>query len=61
MDEVLERMLSVIKENPGIRPSELNKILKIPHTWNLRKKLLEKGLIRKERKGQAVYHYSQKS
>lgn len=61
MEEVLERMLSVIKENPGIRPLELNKILKIPHTWNLRKKLLEKGLIRKEKRGTAVYYYPQMS
>mgnify|MGYP001567632453 CR=1 FL=1 len=60
-EELLEEMLLIIKKNPGIRPYELNKILKILHTWNLRKELLKRGLIRKEKKGSAVYYYPKKS
>jgi len=50
-------MLSIIKEKPGIRPSELNIILKIPHTANLRNALIKRGLVTKKRKGNAVYYY----
>lgn len=60
-EELLNKMLSVIRKNPGIRPSELNRLLNIPHTWNLRSVLLKRGLIRKEKKGSAVYYYPQKS
>lgn len=58
LQEKLEKMLSIIEENPGIRPSELNKLLNIPHTWSLRQALLKRGLIRKEKRGTAVYYYS---
>ena len=57
----LEEILLIIKKNPGIRPSELNRLLKIPHTWSLRKTLIKKRLIRKEKRGSAVYYYRQKS
>ena len=60
-EELLKEMLSLIRKNPGIRPSELNRILNIPHTLNLRKELLKRGLIRKEKNGSSVYYYSQKS
>jgi len=57
--ELSEKMLSIIRKNPGIRPSELNRLLNIPHTWNLRKALIKRGLIRKEREGSTVYYYPQ--
>ncbi|MBI4038124.1 hypothetical protein HY387_00515 [Candidatus Daviesbacteria bacterium] len=60
-EELLVKMLSIIKENPGIRPSKLNKLLNIPHTASLRNTLIKRGFIRKERKGAAVYYYPQKS
>jgi len=47
-------MLSLIRKNPGIRPSKLDRLLKIPHTANLRNILIKKGLVRKERIGNAV-------
>lgn len=50
-------MLSIIKKEPGIRPSEINSILKIPHTANLRNTLIKKGLIRKKKDGNAVRYY----
>lgn len=58
-EELLTAMLSIIREKPGIRTSELNRLLNTPHTWNLRKTLIKRGLIRKERKGIAVRYYPQ--
>ncbi|OGK18905.1 hypothetical protein A2866_02545 [Candidatus Roizmanbacteria bacterium RIFCSPHIGHO2_01_FULL_39_8] len=60
-EDLLEEILTIIRKNPGIRPSELNQLLGIPHTWPLRKELIKRGLIRKEKRGSAVYYYSQKS
>lgn len=59
-EALLEKMLDIIQKNPGIRPKELNRLLGKLHTWTLRKTLLKRGLIRKEKKGNAVYYYSQK-
>lgn len=59
-EELLEEILSIIRKNPGIRPSELNRQLNIPHTWHLRKTLIKRGLIRKEKRGTAVYYFPQK-
>ncbi|MBI2326717.1 hypothetical protein HYU92_00185 [Candidatus Curtissbacteria bacterium] len=56
-DELLEKTLSIIRKSPGIRPSELNRLLNIPHSWNLRKTLIKRGLIRKEKDGSAVRYY----
>jgi len=60
-EELLREMLSIIRKNPGIRPSELNRLLNRPHSWSLRSVLLKRGLIRKERKESAVYYYPQKA
>lgn len=56
-EELLEEILEIIRKNPGIRPSELNRLLNIPHTWHLRKTLIKRGLIRKEKDGLAVRYY----
>ena len=53
----LARMLSIIQKNPGIRASEINREMKIEHTWNLRSTLIKRGLIRKEKKGVAAHYY----
>jgi len=50
-------MLSIIRKKPGMRPSEINHILKIPHASNPRNTLIKKGLVRKKREGAAVYYY----
>ena len=55
--EFLSEMLKIIKEKPGIRPSELNRILGKPHTASSRNTLIKRGLIKKERKGTAVHYY----
>ena len=50
-------MLSIIKKNPGIRPSELNRLVKLEHSADLRSTLIKKGLVRKKKEGTAVYYY----
>jgi len=55
--KVLEEMLRIIRENPGIRPSEINKLLNRQHSAHLRNKLIKQGLIRKQRDGPAVHYY----
>lgn len=60
-ERILVEMLTLIGKNPGIRPAQLNKLLNMPHTWSLRKELLKRGLIKKEKKGSAVYYYPKKS
>ena len=59
-EDLLQQTLSIIRKNPRIRPSEINRLLKIPHTWPLRKTLIERGLIRKEKRGSAIYYYLKK-
>jgi hypothetical protein len=56
-EDFLARMLSIIRKNPGIRPSELNRLLGRPHTAHYRNTLIERGLVRKERDGAAVHYY----
>jgi len=56
-EELLVKMLSLIRKNPGIRPSKLNQLLKRPHTSSLRLTLIKRGLIMKKRKGIAVHYY----
>lgn len=55
---MLAKILGIIKSKPGIRPSELNRRLGIPHTASFRLTLIKRGLVRKERKGTAVHYYS---
>lgn len=56
-EEFLQRMLSLIRKKPGIRPSELNRLLKKSHTASFRATLIKRGVVRKVRKGTAVYYY----
>ena len=51
MEEILEKMLDVIRKNPGIRPREIHEIFGLSHSWSLRKTLIKRGLVKKERKG----------
>lgn len=45
----LEKALSLIRTHPGIRPSELNRLLNREQSDGLRNTLIKRGLIRKER------------
>ena len=57
-EELLNKMISIIKQNPGIRPSELNRRIGLQHTAWLRNTLIKRGLVRKEKRGGAVFYYS---
>jgi hypothetical protein len=53
----LERTMSLIRTHPGIRPSELNRLLNREQSDGLRSTLIERGLIRKEKDGSAMRYY----
>jgi hypothetical protein len=53
----LEKALSLIRARPGIRPSELNRLLKREQSDGLRNTLIKRGLIRKEKDGSAMRYY----
>jgi len=53
----LEKMLSLIRARPGIRPSEINRLLNRLESDGLRATLIRRGLIRKEKDGSAVRYY----
>jgi len=56
-EKELKRILSVIRKKPGVRPSELNRLLGREHSASLRSTLIKRGLVRKETKGVAVHYY----
>jgi hypothetical protein len=53
----LEKALSLIRARPGIRPSELNRLLKRDQSDGLRNTLIKRGLVRKEKDGTAMRYY----
>ena len=53
----LEKTLSLIRTHPGIRPSELNRLLNKEQSDALRNTLIRRGLIRKEKDGLAMRYY----
>ena len=53
----LERVLSLIRMHPGIRPAELNRLLNREQSDGLRNTLIKRGLIRKEKDGSAMRYY----
>jgi hypothetical protein len=58
LHENLVKVLSVIQAHPGIRPSEINRLLKLEQSDGLRNTLIRRGLIRKEKHGSAVRYYA---
>lgn len=53
-----EKVLSLIKANPGIRPSEINRRLNLEQSDGVRSALIKRGLIRKEKDGSAIRYYA---
>jgi hypothetical protein len=53
----LEKTLSLIRKRPGIRPSEINRLLNREESDGLRNTLIKRGLIRKEKDGSAMRYY----
>jgi hypothetical protein len=54
----LEKTLALIRANPGIRPSEINRLLNREESDGLRSTLIKRGLIRKEKDGSAMRYYA---
>jgi hypothetical protein len=53
----LEKTLALIRKHPGIRPSEINRLLNREESDGLRATLIKRGLIRKEKDGSAMRYY----
>jgi hypothetical protein len=53
----LEQVLSLIRAQPGIRPSEINRLLNLEQSDAPRNTLIRRGLIRKEKDGSAMRYY----
>jgi hypothetical protein len=53
----LEKVLTLIKARPGIRPSEINRRLKLAQSDAPRAALIKRGLIRKEKTGSEVRYF----
>ena len=53
----LQEVLSLIRRRPGIRPSELNRLLNLEQSDAVRNTLIKRGLIRKEKDGSAMRYY----
>jgi hypothetical protein len=57
-EQVLAKMLEIIKSHPGIRPTELNRRLKRVQSDSLRAALIRRGLVRKVKDGRATHLYA---
>lgn len=57
-EQVLADMLAIIKNHPGIRPSELNRRLNRDQSDSLRAALIRRGLVRKVKEGRATHLYA---
>jgi hypothetical protein len=53
----LEKALALIRARPGLRPSELNRLLNRTESDGLRATLIKRGLVRKEKDGSAMRYY----
>jgi hypothetical protein len=53
----LENTLSLIRTRPGIRPSEINRLLNREESDGLRNTLIKRGLVSKEKDGSAIRYY----
>ncbi len=53
----LEKTLALIRARPGIRPSEINRLLNREESDGLRATLIKRGLIRKKKDGSAMRYY----
>jgi hypothetical protein len=53
----LEKVLALIRAQPGIRPSEINRRMKLEHSDALRATLIKRALIGKVKDGSAMRYY----
>lgn len=57
-EQLLAKILEIIKSEPGIRHSEINRRLKLAQSDSLRATLIRRGLVRKVNEGQATRLYA---
>jgi Mn-dependent DtxR family transcriptional regulator len=57
-EDLLAKILEIIKREPGIRPSEINRRLGLTQSDSLRATLIRRGLVRKVKDGQATHLYA---
>jgi hypothetical protein len=57
-ERILAKTLAIIQSNPGIRPSELNRRLKMEQSDALRDALIARGLVRKVKDGRATHLFA---
>ncbi len=57
-EQTLAEILEIIRSNPGIRPSEINRLLNRTESDSLRATLIRRGLVRKVKDGQATHLYA---
>jgi len=58
-EDLLAKMLEIIKSEPGVRPSEINRRLGLMQSDSLRATLIRRGLVRKVKEGQATHLYAE--
>jgi hypothetical protein len=54
----LEKVLALIRAEPGIRPSEINRRLRLEQSDGPRATLIKRGLIRKQKEGSVVRYFA---
>jgi DNA-binding MarR family transcriptional regulator len=54
----IEKVLALIRRRPGIRPSEINRLLNLKQSDGPRAALIKRGLVRKEKDGSTVRYYA---
>jgi len=54
---LVEKVLAVIRARPGIRPSEINRLLNMEQSDGPRSALLKRGLVRKIKEGSTTRYY----
>jgi hypothetical protein len=54
---IVDKVLAAIKAHPGIRPSEINRLLNLEQSDSPRAALIKRGLIRKEQDGSTTRYY----
>ena len=57
-EDLLAKILEIIRSEPGVRPSEINRRLGLAQSDSLRATLIRRGLVRKVKEGQATHLYA---
>jgi hypothetical protein len=57
-EALLAAILAMIRDHPGIRPSEINRRLNRAQSDSLRATLIRRGLVRKVKEGQTTRLYA---